>query len=351
MNLKKKIKDELIKLIEIKRYNGFEREILTKKKKKIDSLGFNFKKIYINNDRYNLIIDNNEDFFICTHVDTVPIDKRELKIISDRIYGCGACDAKASIASILCFLEQIDELNFSIIFTVDEEGKGLGSEVIAKKYKFKQGIILEPTNLKIAIASAGSLEYELLIKGKQAHGSCIEEGENAIEKAFEFINLLKNITVFREYHPLIGYSNFLIEYIQGGSYELIVPDTCRLVIDFRILPNQDIERVKILLEDLFIKHNIEYKLIDISYPFETKDGKFISFLKKIYKKSLNAEPKIIGYKSWTDASNFFMYSNSSVAIFGPGDLKIAHTKDEHVDINEIIATVKFLSVLNQELKL
>ena len=345
---KEEIKRELIELIKIKSYNGYEKNILNYLEDKLDGIGIDYEKIYIEKDRYNILINRGEEFFICTHVDTVPLDYG-IRIENDTVYAIGSCDAKASIVSILKFLETTDELNSTIIFTVDEEGKGLGSEVIAKRYRFKRGIILEPTDMKIATASAGSLEYEILIKGKEAHGSCIEEGENAIEKAFEIINLIRNLKFLNENHPLIGKANYLLEHINGGSYELIVPEICKIVIDFRILPNQDMNKIRKELENFFKKLNLEYKLIDISYPFENKDYKFLNALKNMYKKALGREPEIIGYKSWTDASNFFKYSKSSVVIFGPGSLKYAHTKYENVNIKDIIDTIKFLKILNKEI--
>ncbi len=346
---KEEIKRELIEILKIKSFNGQENQILSYLEEKLERIGYDYNKIYIDKDRYNILIDRG-DFFICTHVDTVPFDYG-IRIENDTIYSIGACDAKANIVSILKFLERAKDLKVSIIFTVDEEGKGYGSETIARMKKFKRGIILEPTSLDLAIASAGSLEYEIVLKGLEAHGSCIEDGVNAINVAFDFISKLNSLKFLKQEHPLVGKANYLIQHISAGSYELVVPDKCKIVIDFRILPNHDINNVREEIETFIKKFNAEYKLIDISYPFETRDEDFINMLRKVYIKSLNKSPKFIGYKSWTDASNFYVYSKASVAIFGPGDLRYAHTRNEHVNINEIIYTIRFLEKINDEVTL
>ncbi len=331
----RKAKEELINLVKIESPSGKESEILKYIEKRLKELGMDYEKQYIeeNKDRYNIVVNPESDFVFCTHVDTIPvISKAYFK--QNVVYGTGSADAKASIASIFLALESRDTKK-AIAFTVDEEEFGIGSKVLAEKYRFKKGIVMEPTDLKICTAQAGSLEFEIKINGKEAHGSCIEYGENAIEKIINIINGFEKFSFLKEKHELVGFGGYNVEYIKGGAKVLLIPSSCEALIDFRVLPNQNIEDIEKMLTNYFKENDVEYKIVDVSKPFEIReDSDIVEGLKKSLKK-FGIVPEISGFKSWTDASNLYE-AGCEVLIFGPGKLEISHTSKEHVRIEDVI---------------
>jgi len=56
----------------------------------------------------NILINQNSDFWVVTHLDTLPI-KRDFEFDGEYVYGTGCCDAKASIASIILALQEVEE--------------------------------------------------------------------------------------------------------------------------------------------------------------------------------------------------------------------------------------------------
>ncbi|WP_456421096.1 M20/M25/M40 family metallo-hydrolase, partial [Thermococcus sp.] len=53
-----------------------------------------------------------------------------------------------------------------------------------------------------------------------------------------------------------------------------------------------------------------------------------------------------GMRSWTDAINF-MYNGTRTIVFGPGNLDISHTKNEHIDVRDVVTASEFLKALNE----
>ena len=329
----KKAREELINLVKIESPSGKEKEILKYIEKRLKEIGMDYERQHVSENRYNIVVNPNSSFVFCTHVDTVPVVSRAYSK-GNVVYGTGSADAKASIASLLIALENKDTKK-AIAFTVDEEELGLGSKVLAEEYRFKSGIVMEPTNLNICIAQAGSLEFEIKINGKEAHGSCIEYGENAIEKIIDVIKGFEELEFLKEKHDLIGFSKYNVEYIKGGSKVLLIPAYCEALIDFRVLPNQNIEYVENILKNYFREKNVEHNLIDVSKPFEIPENSIVVENLKNSMKKVGIEPKISGFKSWTDASHLYEHG-CEVLIFGPGKLELSHTAKEHIDINDVL---------------
>ncbi len=148
-------KDILLQLLKIKSHPKEEWQMIDFIVHETEKLGYDVK---IEGDEINnLFIDGKHNFIIATHMDTI---EREMEIRQEgnKIYGRGASDAKASIASILLFLEKAEQLNFSIAFLSDEEEDAKGSHFFVKKHRIKEAIIMEPTSLRICNYHAGNIE-------------------------------------------------------------------------------------------------------------------------------------------------------------------------------------------------
>jgi len=346
------IAKELLRLIKIDSRSGNEAKIIKYLEERLLNLGFSCVKQEVIDKRENLIINplKTPKLVISTHVDTVSLENNENnspRIENSKVYGIGSSDPKASIVSILYALEKVEkhvfeEKGITIAFFVDEEEQGLGSEKFCEVYKPEYALVLEPTDLNICIAEAGSYEVEIIVKGRAAHGSEVEKGENAIIKAFNLIKEVDKLSFLKEKHELIGKSNFNIQMIKGGGKLLAVPDICKLIIDFRLLPNQNLKNVKSEIEAFLRSKKAEFKFIDFSPPFEiSPDSEIVKRLKEAFEIVTRKKAKIAGMKSWTDAENFYR-AKAEAAIFGPGKLEVCHTKEEHVEIKDVEIAGEFL---------
>lgn len=322
--------DETIKLlkrlVEIHSPSGSENEIFDFLYDYIKNLGFNVVK-----DDLNLIV-NPAEFFVVTHVDTVSV-KRPFSFDGKFAYGTGVCDAKGSIASILLALEKIDELNFGVALLSDEEEGGKGSKYFSTIYKPRMAVVMEPTSLTIAKRHYGSLEIEVVVKGKAAHASMPEHGINAIERFFELFKKLKALKMVKQ---------SILE-INGGSDEYVIPERCKAKIDFTFSPEISVADLKNRI--LTLLESCDVKIIEESNGFES--GNVVKKLEKAVKMAgLNVIHSEM--PSWTDAINLKLKGCDAV-VWGPGELQYCHTYEERIDPKEILKASDVLIKLNEVL--
>lgn len=302
-------------------------------------------------DRANLIWTGSDRprLLVTAHADTVPtwdqpgVDRPRVE--GGRVWGRGSVDVKAGIAAILLALEACRDLlsPLAVAFTVDEEQRGLGSKVLPEAVRPEAAIVLEPTELRVCPVEAGSLEVRIEVAGAAAHGGALEEGRNAVHRAADLIRAFSTLPFVDAHHPLVGRGGFNVMEIRGGRPALLVPDRCTLVVDFRILPGQDLEAAKQALEGLVRAYDAVMEVVDESPAFELpEDEPVVVLLCRAYEEALGRRAPIGAVRSWTDAENLVAAGIPSV-VFGPGKLHVAHTASEHVAVAEVADAVRVLT--------
>ena len=329
-------KEILLKILKIDSPSKKEEELANFLFKEIRKYGF---EAIIEKDEVCNVVLGRSDFFIVTHMDTIR-RQRKIKVNGEKIYGEGVSDAKASITSILLFLKKAKKLNLSIAFLSDEEEDAKGSEFFLKKHKPKIAIIMEPTSLKFCNYHAGNIEANFEIEGKESHGSFCDE--NAIDKFLQMANEIKSMKYWKKglyFDSCISFQEIIC---QNPFY--LNPGKCYGRIDARILAEQDAHEISNEIKNVIIKYGkIEFK--EIWNGFVMNDDEIISICKRAAEKS-NIDFKLDGMPSWTDAIKFNEKGIKCI-VFGPGNLKISHTKNEYTEIKEIEKAAKFLYMLNE----
>ena len=146
-------------------------------------------------------------------------------------------------------------------------------------------------------------------------------------------------------HPLCGHGTFSIGVIQGGSIVSTVPDFCEIEVDRRILPNEkksDVieayrERLdKIEAADPTFKYELSEPTWDVPSLDTPINSPVVQAVLEGYQKSTNNSPTIEAFPGGTDAPNF----RCPAVICGPGSLSQAHSKNEFIEIKEIVGAVE-----------
>ncbi|MFX0065089.1 MAG: M20 family metallopeptidase [Candidatus Hermodarchaeota archaeon] len=308
----------------------------------------------------------NKDCVIAGHLDTVPIGEKSqwnfpplsAKIENGVLYGRGSVDMKAGIAAAigcLATLAQQDYLDLThrIVFmgTSDEEITMLGAKTLSESNLLDNTdflIIPEPTSLQIGTCEKGVYWVIVNIKGKAAHGSMPHLGISAIEAACRAITSVQSIMP-KEKHSLLGFSTFNCGTIQGGLKTNIVPDTCKMDWDFRLVPNVNILQFKNNLNQALKKEKkatISYNIGQELPAMETNPNHpYINSLMHwaaVYSKDPDKK-RPIGLSYATDAAMMLSYPkkrNIPFAIIGPGAPGVAHQVDEHVNLKEVFLAAK-----------
>jgi succinyl-diaminopimelate desuccinylase len=202
------------------------------------------------------------------HLDTVPLGEEKRwsvdpfggEVKAGKLYGRGSCDMKGGLAAMLLTAKVINasgrQLKGDLIlhFAVGEETSEPGTKTLLmdKGYTGDWGIVLEPTNLMVLTAEKGLLWVDVEIQGKPAHASTPELGINPIEKAADFITRLR---VYREKigvkrHPLVGGAVCSVTMIEGGIKENVVPGSCKVTLDRRLLPGESLDEAEAEIQEI-----------------------------------------------------------------------------------------------------
>ena len=244
-------------------------------------------------------------------------------------------------------LEEVNEgeVNGSLVvgFVVDEEfcGRGL-YDLLTRKYYGTYNLVVEPTNLHICPSASGCIEYKLKIYGVSGHGAVYGSGDNAIIKATKVINKLVEISDFnRRGSKYMEIENLNIGKISGGFGGWIVPPYVEIDILHHYLPDRTFNEIKYLHEttiericrSLGIEYDIDY-LHSCEGFISQLDDKLDNWIKEL-KKYLKKE--VAGHMpSESDANLLYHLTGNITLVFGPGDIKVAHSSREYIDINDVI---------------
>jgi acetylornithine deacetylase/succinyl-diaminopimelate desuccinylase family protein len=292
---------------------------------------------------------------LAPHTDTVNVAGMVIEPFSGelrdgRIWGRGASDTKGSIAAMLIALREcrdiLPHLSHEIWFAgfMGEEAGQEGVKALSAKERFDFAIVGEPTGLQTVNTHKGSVWLTLQARGRAAHASRPEIGENAIEKMLEALVGLRSevLTAFASQRDeVLGRLTFNIGTIQGGAKINIVPDLCEVRVDIRTLPGQDLTPLLDSLAERF--HGLEVAR-RVSGPLKTDPTHpFISVLE-------SCGARCTGAPWFCDAALLAAAGTPAVAL-GPGSIAQAHTADEWISLADLEAGVVFFKSLLQKLAL
>jgi len=78
-------------------------------------------------------------------------------------------------------------------------------------------------------------------------------------------------------------------------------------------------------------------------PIETRHDAPLVRTAQAVARELDLSTELVGYHQASDG-RFFAERGTPTLLFGPGDPELAHTPNESVDVNEVVAAAKFYAL-------
>lgn len=298
---------------------------------------------------------------LCTHLDTVP--PYEMKepfcgnIRNGRLYGRGAVDVRGILAAMSMVMKRLEEEKTKIygkvrfLAVADEESGSFGMrQEMAEGYEADVTIVGEPTELRLGIAHKGVAWIQIEFKGKTAHGSVPDAGHNAVYDAAHFLEYVTDHLIPKlkseRVHSLLGPATLNVGKIYGGTRTTIVPESCILQIDRRLIPGEDAKTALREINDAVRKSGrkgMEFcsSLIlgDSGHPFPPLDStdwpELAGCLTEAVASVTGEKHPGTGLPFWTDAALAGYYTGKPAFVLGPGSIAQAHSNDEYVEIAQL----------------
>jgi acetylornithine deacetylase len=283
-----------------------------------------------------------------------------------RVYGRGSADMKGGIVAGLYAIKAVIDsgapLKGKVLLetVIGEEDGGIGAlDAVLHGYRADAAIVPEPSELSAVPAHAGVMAFRVTVQGKAAHASLRTDGVSAIDKFLPLYEALKRLETERNARikdPLYaGFdiaSPLSIGKIVGGEWPGTVPENLYFEGRVGVHTDETCDLVKKQLEsavrrsadaDPWLKTH-QPRVDWNGYRFDPAkipaDHPIMETIKAAYRDLSGHAPKVEGKTYSSDMRLLVNIGKTPTMIFGPGELREAHTANESVSIESLEAAAK-----------
>lgn len=308
------------------------------------------------------------------HIDVVPTGPLDMwdsppfepRIADGWLYGRGAGDMKAGLASNLFALDALNACGYApaadVFYqsVVEEECTGNGAlACLARGYTADAALIPEPFSEHLVSAQLGVIWFQVRLKGLPTHVAYAGSGSNAIEAAFPLIEALHkmehrwNAAQNRpsDYVHMEHALNLNVGRFAGGDWTSSVPAWSVFDVRMAIFPGQSIDDAKAEIEQVIlaaaqenaflrnslpevIYHGFHAEGYALSQDSSTHAATAIATLENAHQLA-TGEPLVReAITATTDARFFGLYADTPALVYGPRAEAI-HGFNERVELESM----------------
>jgi acetylornithine deacetylase len=312
------------------------------------------------------------------HVDVVPAGAEanwryppwQGTIDAGNVYGRGALDMKGGLCCALFAAKALHDagvrLKGKLIVesVIGEEDGGVGTlAAVLRGYRADGAIIMEPTELIVAPAQAGALNFRVIIPGHAAHGCMREEGVSAIEKFIPIYQALLKLEEARNRQIQDPrFAMYRLPYaicvgrIQGGNWASTVAETLKFEGRYGIAVGENTTEARRVFEEVVAQAAQADPWLQSHPPLvEWWGGQFepagialdqpiVQTVSGAYGDVTGMAARLAGMTYGADMRLLVNYGQTPTVLFGPGDVRNAHQPDEYVPLADLEIAVRTLAL-------
>lgn len=306
------------------------------------------------------------------------------RIEAGRLYGRGACDMKGGIASMVFAVQALHRAgvrlrgDLIVATNTDEESSGAGgSALVARGLSADAAIVTEPTGHDVWVACRGSEYGVIQVPGRPGHAEVRQPpwrdggAVNAIEKAAVIIEAIRQLrnewaSSAELSHPHVSNPDLLPTLAKSGEWAVTYPASCELTIAVMYVPAQadetgwgsevrravesHIQRNTAQSDDwlaanpptfMWWPNAVMPAEVDPAHPIVTTTSQASA--------DIGRPASLSGLDSWFDGATLTKFAGIPAIGYGPPGFNrdgtsVAHTIDEYVPVDGLIATAQALAV-------
>jgi acetylornithine deacetylase len=313
------------------------------------------------------------------HVDVVPAGDEanwhyppwQGTVDGGRLYGRGAVDMKGGLCCGIYAAKALRDAGVAlrgkvmVQSVIGEEDGGVGTlAAIERGYTADGAVVLEPTELVVAPAHGGGLDFRVTVPGLSAHGAMREEGVSAVEKFIPLYRALAELERVRNEgvdDPL--FARYRIPYsisvgtVRAGNWPSTVAEALTFEGRCGVRVGEDAADARRALEDAvqtaakadpwlrdhvpvveWLGAQFESSHIAVEHPL-------VGALARAYQAATGSAATMAGMTYGADMRLLVNVAGIPTVLFGPGDPRQAHRPDEFVPLADLEAATRTLVLL------
>ncbi len=289
------------------------------------------------------------------------VDGAPFGIAGNCAMGRGACEQKGALAAMIYAAAIVAraqvELRAPLYLAVSlagETGRHDAAEFILENNRLaaKAGIVGLGTANRICLGNKGRIDVEITVRGKSAHSSMPGDGINAVDGARKVLERLDQLNLGAE-HSGLGKATLTVTQIKSApDISHTVPDTCQIILDRRLLPGDDPDAALRDIHDAVADlppWSIEITRGAFMYPSEVAAECVVATAVRRAGRALKGQDDEVFYSSAALDAGYLNHRGIETIMFGPGDLRFAHTDQEVVSVQEVLDAARIYAATALEL--
>ena len=290
-----------------------------------------------------------------------------------QIWGRGASDLKGGICAAIAGLRLLQHAgvhlagSLTLAFIGDEEsgepgtGVSAGAKDLVRRVSAGEiakpdfAIYVEPTNMDIYTAQIGFFIADITITGKTAYFGTPELGVDALKATHEVLSRIwahEAELSSGPKHDLVGASSILVTDIKGGGF-IAVPGECKLSLIRKLCPGEVLDDAVAGFEATLNRAELDPGItVSIGYPAgrdhpkggspveNAPDIAPVRMLQDCVRQTRPQAGRIGGAPYWSEMPFLTEQIGCPAVYFAPGDIAVAHTYEERIEVEEYLAAVR-----------
>ena len=304
-----------------------------------------------------------------THVDVVPPSQMQEhpfdpQVKDGIVFGRGACDAKGQITTLYLAFRVLDDLQIALKgdvilhLVVEEECGGNGTLAFVRGAdRADAAVVLEPTGMTCLPSVRGAVWFEMTCYGRSGHSGQAGVTVNALKEAISAIHILegyharllaasKGILLFDRFENPMPITFGTME---AGDWPATAPQKAMFKGVLGFLPNKTKEQIQEEMRQVLIEEGDEWlkEHFDLSFIYRhdssviPSDHPLVQTMAQACRRS-DLEPEITAMPASCDAWFYNNLLKIPTLVFGPGNLRYAHSNQEQIQVAEILKGAEVL---------
>ncbi|MFQ5857330.1 MAG: M20/M25/M40 family metallo-hydrolase [Anaerolineae bacterium] len=293
-----------------------------------------------------------------------PVPPYSGQIVDDAIWGRGSVDVKGPLAaqvygvSLLRAAGAEPAGDIFVAAVVMEEVGGVGTQVLLGAIQPDFAVVGEPTDLSVARGHRGRVELIARARGRAAHASAPDRGINPHYDLACFLRTLQTLGMRTS-------ADFGTSTVAPTLYHTdqvsanVIPSEAWVHLDWRNIPGESPAEIRERLQDTLsgcLGPESEGFVVIPKQTYDTYTGysltapavfpsfglpadhSLVTIAKQTLDRALQRDTPVRVWRFATDGGHLMAAGVPTIG-FAPGDEALAHTSNEHIKIDDVMAAV------------